>query len=532
MRKLLQNLNTIGLLLVAAAVLWNFVTNIWGVWNIALAIAGGICIITGLAFNYRQILASLGKRSTKYAGNYVISLILVVAIVSGLNFVGQKHSKRFDLTAEGQFTLAPQTAKVLKGLDRDVDIKAFFSGGEYGPLKQLLTEYRTLSPRIRYEFIDPDRQPDIARQYEVEVYGAFQNPLTGSQLKFGTVVISAGDRSEKIEKRSEEVMEQDLTNAIIKTLRTETPKIYFVRGHGEKDPEDTGQRGYSDAQKAMQDQGYVVESVNLVEAGGVPEDAKALILAGPEKEPFAQEFDFINEFLDKGGSVLVLADPDAYPSLAEFTRKWGVQLDDNVVLDVSGVGQLMGTGPSIPLVTGYENHPITDRFDAMTFFPLTRSVQPLDSPPEGISVDTLFKSNPQSWGETDLDLQKDRPEVEYTPGRDQEGPLSLAVAVTKEIKPATDETPALNARMVVAGTSNFPINAYFSAQGNGNLFLNMISWLAQDDDLISIRPKDPEDRRIVLSQSQLSLIRLLVVFLFPGVALVAGIAVVLNRRRR
>ena len=203
-------------------------------------------------------------------------------------------------------------------------------------------------------------------------------------------------------------------------------------------------------------------------------------------------------------------------------------MDNNLVLDVSGVGQLMGTGPSIPLVTGYENHAITDRFDAMTFFPLTRSVQPLDSPPEGLTVETLFRSNPNSWGETDLNT----PEAQLDSGIDLEGPLPLAVAVKKEIITATDENPAVHARMVVTGTSNFPINAYFAAQGNGNLFLNMVSWLAQDDDLISIRPKDPTDRRIVLSQSQISLIRLLVVFLLPGIALVVGIVVVVNRRRR
>ncbi|MBN2318710.1 MAG: GldG family protein [Acidobacteria bacterium] len=528
MKKLLQKLDTLGLLLLVAAAIWYSVTNLWSVWNIGLGIAGGVCIITGIAVNYRQILVSLGKRSTKYAGNYVISLILVVAIVSGLNFVGQRHPQRFDLTSEGQYTLAPQTAKVLNNLDRDVYIKAFFPGGEYGPLKELLTGYRTLSSRIHFEFIDPDRQPDIALQNEVEVYGVFQNPLTGTQLKFGTVVISMGDRKEKIEKRSEEVLEQDLTNAIIKTLRMETPKVYFVQGHGEKNPEDTEQRGYSDAKKAMEDQGYVVESINLVEAGQVPEDAKGLILAGPEMEPFQQELQYINDYLNKGGGVLILTDPEPSPSLETFLKEWGVQADNNLVLDVSGMGQLMGTGPSIPLVTGYENHAITDRFDAMTFFPLTRSVQPLEPLPEGVTVETLFMSNTNSWGETDLSSV----EAQLDPGEDQEGPLPLAVAVTKEIIAATDETPAVHARMVVTGTSNFPINAYFAAQGNGNLFLNMVSWLAQDDDLISIRPKDPTDRRIILSQSQLSLIRLFVVFLFPLIVLVAGIVVVVNRRRR
>jgi ABC-type uncharacterized transport system involved in gliding motility auxiliary subunit len=122
MKKLLQKLDTLGLLLLVAAAIWYSVTNIWSVWNIGIAIAGGLCIVTGVAANYRQILASLGKRSTKYAGNYIISLVLVIAVVSGLNFLGQRHSKRFDLTSGGQFTLAPQTLKVLGSLDKDISI--------------------------------------------------------------------------------------------------------------------------------------------------------------------------------------------------------------------------------------------------------------------------------------------------------------------------------------------------------------------------------------------------------------------------
>jgi gliding motility-associatede transport system auxiliary component len=529
MKKYLQKLDTIGLLLLVAAVIWYSVTNIWDKWNLGLAIAGAVLVVVGVAANYRQILASLGKRSTKYASNYVISLILVIAVVSGLNYLGNRHPKRFDTTGVGQYTLAPQTTQILGKLNRDVEIKAFFPGGDYAPLKELLVEYRAASPHIRYEFVDPDRQPDVAKQYDVTVYGTFQNPFTNSQLKFGSVVVTQGNRREKIEKRSEEVTEEDLTNAIIKAGRSEAKKIYFVQGHGEKDPSDTERAGYSDAKKNLENQGYKVESVNLASEGKVPADAKVLILAGPQTEPFPEELRFISEFLNKGsGGLLLLADPPPAPSFQSFLQSWGVQIDNNIVLDVSGAGRLMGAGPSIPLVLNYENHKITDKFKAMTFFPYTRSVQPAKTIPSGTTVETLFKSNPNSWGETNLESG----EASFNPAKDTKGPLSLAVAVTREIKPASDKTSATRSRMVVAGTSSFPVNAYFGEQGNGNLFLNMVSWLAQDEDLISIRPKSTQDRRILLSQSQLAMLRLICMFLLPGIALIAGIAVVWNRRRK
>jgi ABC-type uncharacterized transport system involved in gliding motility auxiliary subunit len=526
MNRYLQKLDTVGLLLLVAAAIYYSVTNVWDKWTISLAVAGAVLIVLGIVANYRQIMTSLGRRSTKYATNYIVSVVLVFAIVAAVNYVGQRHSKRFDLTASGKFTLAPQTLQVLDKLKSDVDIKAFFPGGEYAPLKELLIGYRARNHRLRYEFIDPDKQPDVAKQYEVTVYGTFSNPFTGSQLKSGTVVVTYEGRREKIEKKSEEVREEDLTNAIIKVQRTEAKKVYFVQGHGEKDPGDSERGGYSAAKKGLEDQGYKVDTVNLASQGKYPADAKVIVLGGPATEPFPQELEFLNSFVNAGGGLLVMVDPPPAPGLKDYLAKWGVTADDDIVLDVSGAGRLMGAGPSIPLVLRYENHKITDRFKQMTFFPLVRSIQPAKETVPGVTVEPLFKSNEASWGETNTK----NPEASLD-DKDLKGPLSLAVAVTKEVKAATDKEPAVKARLVVVGDSDFAVNSYFGAQGNGNLFLNMVSWLSQDEDLISIRPKAPEDRRVILSQSQQSMLRLVAVFLLPGIVLVAGI-VVWSRRRR
>jgi ABC-type uncharacterized transport system involved in gliding motility auxiliary subunit len=166
----------------------------------------------------------------------------------------------------------------------------------------------------------------------------------------------------------------------------------------------------------------------------------------------------------------------------------------------------------------------------MTLFPLARSVNKAKDAVAGITVDSLFSSNPNSWAKTNLKALESG-EVTVGEKSDIKGPLSLAVAATKEIKASSENMPAVNARMVVVGNSTFSVNGNFQAGGNGNLILNMVSWLAQDEDLISIRPKAPEDRRMMLSQSQLSLLRLVTVFLIPGVILVIGIAVWTKRRR-
>ena len=150
----------------------------------------------------------------------------------------------------------------------------------------MLTEYRTESSHIRYEFIDPDKRPELAKQYNVTVYGVSSESVYRVQTKYGTVIVLYGDKTEKIEKRSEEVQEEDLTNAIIKAGDRKPKRVYFIQGHGEKDPSDTEQTGYSEAKKKLEDQGYKVETLNLADQGKVPDDAKVLILAGPATRAF------------------------------------------------------------------------------------------------------------------------------------------------------------------------------------------------------------------------------------------------------
>jgi ABC-type uncharacterized transport system involved in gliding motility auxiliary subunit len=524
MKKTLQKLDTLGLVLLVAAVIWRSVTDTWGKGNLGLAIAGAALVVVGIGANYRQIMASLGKRSSKHATNYVVSLLLVIAIVAGLNFIGQRHVKRFDTTGNRQFSLAPQTLQVLEKLGGEVDIKAFFPGGDYAPLRDLLVQYRTASRRVRFEFIDPDRQPDIARQYNVSAYGVIQNPLTGAQLKYGTIVIDYGDGREKIEKRSEEVQEQDLTNAIIKVGRAEIKRVYFVQGHGEKDPSDTGQSGYSQARKGLEDQGYEVDVVNLATEGKVPADAGVLVIAGARTAPFDQEMEFVADFLQAGGGVLLMTDPGPAPSHAAFLKDWGILVDEHLV--VSGESfRILNKGPEILPIIAYNSHAITEDLNIMTIFPFTRSIRPAEEKPDRATLEILFNSAPGSWGETNRTTNS-------LDNEDVPGPLPLAVAASKEIRAGTENTAELMARMVVIGTSGFVTNEYFPLQGNSNLFLNMISWLAEDEDLISIRPKDPDDRKIVLSQKQLNISGLITIILIPGIALVAGIVVYLNRRRK
>jgi ABC-type uncharacterized transport system involved in gliding motility auxiliary subunit len=345
--------------------------------------------------------------------------------------------------------------------------------------------------------------------------------MTGESYRYGTVILEMGGKTERIEKQSEALREEDVTNALMKIVKGEKKTIYFVQGHGEKSIDDTEKNGFSNAKAGLEKDNYVVKSINLVQENKIPDDASVLVMPGPTSEPFPNELELVTGFLDKGGSAAIFLDPPPGASLNDFMKKWSIDVGNNLVVDASGVGRLFGAGPSIPLVTNYGRHKITERFSTMTFFPLVRSVTPAKPPVPGINVETLLSSNERSWAETDLKSNQ----VTFDEKVDTKGPVSLAVAATKDL-PENKK-----ARLVVYGDSDFAANNGFGLQGNGNLFLNTISWLAQDESFISIRPKNPEDRRLTMTESQGRLVSYVMLLFLPVGVLFAGVSVWMKRRR-
>jgi ABC-type uncharacterized transport system involved in gliding motility auxiliary subunit len=213
--------------------------------------------------------------------------------------------------------------------------------------------------------------------------------------------------------------------------------------------------------------------------------------------------------------------PPEGASLTDFLKKWSIDVGNNMVVDASGVGRLFGAGPTIPLVTTYSHHKITEHFNVMTFFPLVRSVTPLMPPVNGINAEQLLASNERSWGETDLKSGQ----AEFDPKTDLKGPVSLATVATRDLGENK------KSRLVVYGDSDFASNGFFGLQGNGNLFLNTVAWLAQDESFISIRPKNPEDRRLTMTEAQGRLASFVMMLLLPGGVIISGISVWMKRRK-
>ena len=275
--------------------------------------------------------------------------------------------------------------------------------------------------------------------------------------------------------------------------------------------------------KALKKEDYDTKTINLASSTGVPSDCDVLVIAGPTEAFFPQETAMGSRYLDGGGKALIEVDPitankQSDPNLDSIFQKWNINVGNNIVIDSSGMGRLLGAGPEIPLVINYGDSPITKTLQrTMTFFPLARTVSIADkSKIEPIDTELLMTSQ-QSFTTPKLEH-----EVSYDPKTDTMGPLSLGVAAS--------DPDSKNARLVVIGDSDYASNDAIGQTSNGDLFLNAIDWLAQDENLISIRPKSPTNRRIVLTQGQSVGLEWFEIFLLPGFVVILGISIWWKRR--
>ena len=525
-QKLLGALGSLGTALVIAALVVRFTLpdrlTLWW-W---LAVAGLVLLAAYTLSQWRDVVATFRRRQARYGTLATVSVLLGVAILVGVNYVLARQNKRWDLTAARQYSLSPQTIQILESLESPITVLVFAQEYEFPRYRSRLGEYAYISDQVSLEYIDVDKNPVRARQYEVQAYG--------------TVVFEYNDRVERVVSDQE----QELTNALIKAVEGEELKVYFLQGHGERSPEGADRDGYGSLADALRLDNLAVERLPLAQTGTVPTDADVVIVAGPSTDLLPAEIDLLRAYLEEGGKALFMLDPPIGPDRAEpdalisLLAEWGIEIGRDVVVDVSGVGQLLGTDATVPIATTYPPHEITDRFELLTAFPLARSVRPAAGGAGDRVPVTFVETSQASWSETNLGgLDSGEVALDEEQG-DATGPVSIAAALSLSVDndvpetnsadnldaSAEDEAPASpETRIAVFGDSDFASNSAIGIQGNRDLALNAINWLAQQENLISIRPREPEDRRITLTADQQFRIQLLALLMIPGVVLGTGV---------
>ncbi len=448
-------------------------------------------------------------RQTKYGAYLAIYILVVLALLALVNWAVNRHSKSWDLTANKQYSLSDQSLKILRGLEREVRVYYFGRSTDFSRARDLLGQYSRVSNRFSVEYIDPDRQPAKAR---------------AAGFKAGnTVVLTLAERRQEANLLDEE----SVTNALIRLLKGGAKNVCFLTGHGERDIEDSERAGYSRVKKSLEDSNYTVKTISLLREAQVPKDCSLVMVAGPKGEYTEPEVQALQKYVEGGGRALFLLEPGTPGKLEEMLAGWGVTLKEDLVADASPLSQIFGGDITLPVVSQYKSHAITRESAGMaTILPVARSVQPVKESKSGVTVDTLFESSPESWTApfsprmTERDLFK---------GADKRGAVPLAVAATLSKGEGAEKKEG---RFVVVGSSRFASNTFlgFNRGSNRDLFLNMVNWLSSDEDLISIRPKEPENRRVNLTVAQMRRVFYLSVVGLPLLMIASGIAVWWKRR--
>jgi ABC-type uncharacterized transport system involved in gliding motility auxiliary subunit len=442
-----------------------------------------------------------------------LSALLLLVVLGAANYAAVKRPRTWDLTRDQVFTLSPDTVKTLASLPREVKVLAFYGAGDEAQprVADLLRRYAALSPRFTWQLVDPYKSPELTKKHAIVEGGPRLVLLSGTE-----------------EAKAKQPDEEGLTNALLRVTRTGTRKVYFTTGHGEPDPRDGGERGQALAVRGLEGEGYEVAPLSLLAKPEVPADAAAVLVAAPRKAFLAPEIAALTAYAEKGGHLGLFLEPEVKTGLEPLLAGFGVELDDDMVVDPSPVAQLFGGSPVTPILQASAAHPITRELAQTGLaFPTARSLSALTGKP--VTPVPIALSGKDAWGETNIaDLFSKG--ARYDQG-EKVGPVPVAMVATRPVS-GEGERRSSEARLLVAGDGEFFGNQYLQLLGNYDFFLNGVSWLAEQEDRITIRPRSREGTRLFLTAAQVSTIKFLTIDALPVALLGLGLAAWLVRRSR
>jgi len=452
----------------------------------------------------------LKARQTKFASYIAVYLLIILGAVIVVNVLADRYNKSYDGTANKRYSLSDQTKKIVQGLNQDATIRYFNQSTRFVEGKDLLDQYGNLSSKIHIEYVDPDKNPEIARAAGVK--------------SLGTAFVEIGGKKEEAKSMTEE----GITGAFIRNLKGKTRTVCFVSGSGEHQIDDSDRNGYSRLKDLLTRDEYESKSINLLQKAEIPGECTVVVVAGPTGDYQQPQVDALKKYVEEGGRAFFMLDAPLKMGretgdndvLAKQLQAWGVTMNKDLVLDLNPVGQLMGLGPQVALVSSYEPHAIVSPLKGTaTGFPFSRSLDIKSG--DKTTVEKLLSTSEASVATTNLSS----PEIDPSDPKNKKGPLTIAAAGTYNTGKEN-----VQGRFVVLGSSAWAANSFLPFNGNRDLALNAMNWLSSDEDLISIRPKDQDDRRVTMTQSQFSWVRATSQFLLPLLVIVVGISVWWRRR--
>ncbi|MBA5870211.1 MAG: hypothetical protein GDA68_09465 [Nitrospira sp. CR2.1] len=464
------------------------------------------CLIWAFATHFDQVKRFSSQRSTRMGANSALMIALFVAILAIVNFLAARHSIRWDFSENQNYTLAPESYRVLRNLPREVSVTVFTREKDpgYQAYKERFDIYRQANPKLTVQFIDPELQPKVAQNYGI--------------THTDVAIFESGPQSVRITSPAE----VEITGALVRVSKDSKKRIVFLEGHGERSLEDKDRGGMTLTKEVLQKQGYDVGTVTLLQEPAVPENTDVLIVAGPRRAITREEQERIRDYVAKGGHLLLLIDPDTQSEINDFLGSWGLEFGRGVVVDLQD--RLAEGELTTLLVRTFTDHEITHELPAVVLFPLARHIHFHEDKGKDWDYVPLARTSQRSWAETDL---KGRV-ASYSEKEDVHGPLAVAAALTpKQQSEEGKPRPAV----VVVGNSAFASNGYINVLGNSDFFQRAVSWLAEDRDIISLTPKDPAARPFIFNPLQERILFWVQTIFLPAMTVLCGLLVWRKRRR-
>ncbi len=533
-------LGFLGILLIVVGLLVWAIRLEMSPYSVAPMVIGGILLLVYVFMNIGFLSEKLTGRKAVEGANMGISIVIFLAIVVFLNMLFDKYSTRFDYTEAKKYSLASQTIQLIEGLEQPIDLLYLQNPNSPGATqrdKELLDLYVFYSDNLNYEVVDPEREPQKVEELA---------PVT-----LGAVYARKGNQHEKVSP----VDENNLTNAILKLVKGGEKIAYFTSGHGEHSIESEERDGMNFMKQLLEEEGYQAKDLQLFTMENVPDDANVVIIAGPKKPFFETEIEAIKEYLQYGGSLFAMLDPETKTGLEQFFQEnYGVTFGNDYIVENNPLQQIFGGSPIIPLIGEFGSHEIVNQYGnsiPAIQFPIVQSLQLAENPPDGVEGTEIIKTGASSWAERDVGRLKQQGEANMDEGVDLKGPVPIAVALTKpaeekvseatgeeETEETTDETDSNveeleqepEARLVLFGDSDFATNRMY--RSSMDLFLNSVNWLAGQEDLISIRPKEDAGQPIFVSPVQANLLFYTSLIILPGCVALFGIVISVRKRLR
>ncbi len=449
---------------------------------------------------------TLGIRLQRYA-----FILMFLAAIGLLAWLSTQYVKQADWTAGNRNSLSADSERLLDSLDEPVLITSFARENDAlrNQVRDLVARYQRHTSKITLDFVNPDKEPERVRELGVTMDGELRVTYQG--------------RSERVQ----ELTEQAITNALLRTARQGERWISFLAGHGERNPNGQANHDLGNFGAELDRKGLKVQTLNLSQDLQIPDNTSLLVIASPQVDLLAGEVEIVRSYLDKGGNLLWLIDPGQRAGMDRIAEYLGISFLPGIIVDATT--QLFGIqNPDFVLVAEYPAHAVTRELLTMTLYPHTQALE--WDRREPWSGQPLLSTQSRAWTETGLMAG----DIGYDAGTDERaGPLDIAFALTRQHDSAdAEQSEAREQRVIIVGDGDFISNAYLGNGGNLDLGLNLMSWLSNDDNFIAIRAAAAPDQSLNLSSTAQAVIGLGFLFAFPLALLGSGVWIWLRRRKR